>query len=98
MDNMTPLEQMEYLKKQYMLNQKPEWEELDEFGQPVSQSMNQNHYDMQNGYDDQDLENDLGDGNQEDVDNSELYKNFGRENEVGKMLYGMYAQREKPKV
>ena len=26
-----------------------------------------------------------------EVDNSELYKKFGRENEVGKLLYGMYA-------
>ena len=26
-----------------------------------------------------------------EVDNKELYKKFGRENEVGKMLYGMYA-------
>lgn len=31
-------------------------------------------------------------------DNSNLYKKFGRENEVGKLLYGMYAARDKPKV
>ena len=31
------------------------------------------------------------------VDNTDLYKNFGRENEVGKMLYGMYgANKQKP--
>ena len=33
-----------------------------------------------------------------EVDNKNLYKKFGRENEVGKMLYGMYAQKEKPKI
>ena len=27
-----------------------------------------------------------------------MYKNFGRENDVGKMLYGMYASKEKPKI
>lgn len=26
-----------------------------------------------------------------DVDNKDLYKKFGRENDVGKLLYGMYA-------
>ena len=33
-----------------------------------------------------------------EVDNSEIYKNFGRANDVGKLLYGMYGAREKPKV
>lgn len=33
-----------------------------------------------------------------DVDNKDLYKKFGRENDVGKLLYGMYAQKEKPKI
>jgi len=33
------------------------------------------------------------------VDNTDLYKNFGRENEVGKLLYGMYgANKQKPTV
>ena len=35
---------------------------------------------------------------EDEVNNKELYKKFGRENEVGKLLYGMYAQKEKPKV
>ena len=34
----------------------------------------------------------------EGPDNKDLYKKFGRENDVGKLLYGMYAQKEKPKV
>ena len=34
-----------------------------------------------------------------EVDNSDLYKNFGRHDEVGKMLYGMYgANKQKPQV
>lgn len=33
-----------------------------------------------------------------DVDNSDLYKNFGRENDVGKLLYGLYAQKKKPEI
>jgi hypothetical protein len=32
------------------------------------------------------------------VDNKTLYKKFGRESDVGKLLYGMYAQKEKPKI
>jgi hypothetical protein len=32
------------------------------------------------------------------VDNKQLYKKFGRESDVGKLLYGMYAQKEKPKI
>jgi len=32
------------------------------------------------------------------VDNKNLYKKFGRESDIGKMLYGMYAQKEKPKI
>ena len=35
---------------------------------------------------------------EDEVNNKELYKKFGRENEVGKLLYGMYAQKEKPKI
>ncbi len=31
-------------------------------------------------------------------DNQNLYKKFGRESEVGKLLYGMYAQKNKPKI
>jgi len=39
------------------------------------------------------------DGEEEpQVDNKDLYKKFGRENDVGKLLYGMYAQKEKPKI
>ena len=31
------------------------------------------------------------------VDNTDLYKNFGRHDDVGKMLYGMYgANKSKP--
>ena len=33
-----------------------------------------------------------------DVDNSSLYKVFGRENETGKLLYGLYAAKNKPKI
>ena len=33
-----------------------------------------------------------------DVDNLDLYKKFGRENDVGKLLHGMYAQKKKPKI
>ena len=36
--------------------------------------------------------------NGDQVDNSNLYKQFGRENEVGKLLYGMYSAKEKPKI
>ena len=33
------------------------------------------------------------------VDNTDLYKNFGRHDEVGKMLFGMYgASKQKPQV
>ena len=33
------------------------------------------------------------------VDNTDLYKNFGRETDMGKMLYGMYgANKQKPVV
>ena len=32
------------------------------------------------------------------TNNTELYKHFGRESDVGKMLFSMYAAREKPKV
>lgn len=32
------------------------------------------------------------------ADNKELYKKFGRESDVGKLLYGIYAQKEKPKI
>lgn len=32
------------------------------------------------------------------VNNKDLYKKFGRESDIGKMLYGMYAQKEKPKI
>ena len=28
-----------------------------------------------------------------ETDNKDLYKQFGRDNEVGKLLYGMYAQK-----
>ena len=47
--------------------------------------------------------NDLPMDNMDDmgptVDNTDLYKNFGRHDEVGKMLYGMYgANRQKPQV
>ena len=31
-------------------------------------------------------------------DNSDLYKKFGRENDLGKLLYGMYAQKKKPQI
>ena len=27
------------------------------------------------------------------VNNKDLYKKFGRESDIGKMLYGMYAQK-----
>ena len=30
-------------------------------------------------------------GDQPGVDNTDLYKNFGRHDDVGKMLYGMYG-------
>ena len=30
--------------------------------------------------------------------NNTLYKQFGRESDVGKMLYSMYAAREKPQI
>ena len=30
------------------------------------------------------------------TDNKQIYKQFGRETDVGKLLYGMYAQKEKP--
>lgn len=36
--------------------------------------------------------------NNETTDNSQLYKQFGRENDVGKLLYGMYAQKQKPQI
>ena len=32
------------------------------------------------------------------VDNTEMYKKFGRESDVGKLLYGLYSQKNKPKV
>ena len=33
------------------------------------------------------------------VDNTDLYKNFGRHDDVGKLLYGMYgANKQKPQV
>lgn len=38
------------------------------------------------------------DEDQPSVDNTDMYKKFGRESEVGKMLYGLYAQKQKPKV
>ena len=37
-----------------------------------------------------------GDGSE--VNNSSLYKVFGRENETGKLLYGLYAAKNKPKI
>ena len=40
----------------------------------------------------------MEDGQDPSVDNSGLYKEFGRETDIGKMLFGMYAAREKPKV
>jgi hypothetical protein len=30
--------------------------------------------------------------------NSALWKQFGRESDVGKMLYSMYSQKEKPQI
>jgi hypothetical protein len=32
------------------------------------------------------------------ADNTKLWKNFGRESDVGKMLFSMYSVAEKPKV
>jgi hypothetical protein len=32
------------------------------------------------------------------TNNKDLYKKFGRESDVGKLLYGMYAQKQKPKI
>lgn len=40
-------------------------------------------------------------GNQEEVptaDNKDLYKKFGRDSDVGKLLYGIYAQKQKPRI
>jgi hypothetical protein len=40
------------------------------------------------------------DGNEEQnqTDNTGLYKKFGRESDVGKLLYGIYAPKTKPKI
>lgn len=32
------------------------------------------------------------------TDNTDLYKKFGRDNDVGKLLYTMYSNKEKPKI
>ena len=32
------------------------------------------------------------------TDSKDLYKEFGRETDVGKLLYGMYAQKQKPQI
>ena len=32
------------------------------------------------------------------VDNKEVYKQFGRDTDLGKLLYGMYAQKTKPEI
>jgi|LauGreDrversion4_2_1035121.scaffolds.fasta_scaffold758571_2 hypothetical protein len=32
------------------------------------------------------------------ADNSDLHKKFGRETDVGKLLYGLYGAKQKPKI
>ena len=32
------------------------------------------------------------------TDNADIHKKFGRETDVGKMLYGLYGQKQKPKI
>ena len=35
---------------------------------------------------------------EEQPDNTEMWKKFGRESEIGKQLYSIYGAREKPKI
>jgi hypothetical protein len=37
-------------------------------------------------------------GDEEEPVNGDLWKKFGRGNDVGNLLYGMYSQKEKPKI
>ena len=47
----------------------------------------------------QDYDNQEGDSQYScETDNTDLWKKFGRGNEVGNMLYGMYSQKQKPKI
>ncbi len=58
--------------------------------------MQRNNQRQAAAYQPDDNEMDLGEPG---VDNTDLYKNFGRHDEVGKMLFGMYgANKQKPQV